>query len=88
MWLKQNNGEVPSSSAGADYEQRHRELRDELLLPSADLQAHPLLFPENGVLVEKIGLKIATARRSLGSVSSKEWQGPTLDLSALAGLRE
>mmetsp|Transcript_11013 Transcript_11013/g.27914 ORF Transcript_11013/g.27914 Transcript_11013/m.27914 type:complete len:423 (-) Transcript_11013:1754-3022(-) len=53
----------------------HKELRDQLLLTS--LQIPPLLFPENRQVVEKVGVGIAQARRSLLSTSQEggnHWQ--------------
>ncbi len=60
----------------ASIDERHRKLRDELLQP-ASLQIPPLLFPENRNVVEKVGMGIAEARRSLLSTSKEggdHWQ--------------
>jgi len=69
-------------------EVRHRELRDELIIPTS-LQIPPLLFPENRALVGKLGLGIAESRRGVLSSSKKHgnyWQGPTVTPLELSDL--
>lgn len=78
-WLR-----VPTSEEGpaVGANERHRKLRDELLVPTS-LRIPPLLFPENRELVGKLGLGIAELRRSvLGHGTC--WKGPNLALLKLS----
>lgn len=69
-WLKEN-ANVAS----------HRELRDELILPTG-LQIPPLLFPEDRALIGKLGLRMTESRKKIFSPSKEEcgnyWIGPNL----------
>ena len=83
-WLKENGtgGSPVVATAFTTASANHRELRDELIQPSV-LDIPPLLFPEKREIVEKIGLGVVEARRSIFS-SSKQmneqlkhcWDGP------------